>query len=224
MRDGHDPGSRGPDEHPQAGQDHRPALRGVPGRPGGQAQPEDLRQVRGDHRPLPVVPGALLARSLRQGLRRDHPGQGDLLRHVRGRGHHLRVLGVPRLLHAPQGHRRQRDDEGRRDGHQEARPVAGREGLHRGRRIGPGAGGRGRTRPARQPEAPRRAVRLARRDRPGHVRQGDRRPFPDPADRPGADLAGAARSPATRRSARSRSPRRSPGRARSAGTSAAWSP
>ena len=68
--------------------------------------------------------------------------------------------------------------------------VAGREGLHRGRRIGPGHGGRGRPRPARQPEAPRRAGRLALRDRPGQVRQEDRRPFPDPADRAEADLAG----------------------------------
>ena len=81
-----------------------------------------------------------------------------------------------------------------------------------------------RSRPARQPEAPRRAGRLALRDRPGQLRQGDRRPFPDPADRAEADLAGVDDRPATRRSARSRSPRRSPGRARSGGTSAAWSP
>ena len=128
-----DPESRGPDEHSQTGQDHRRAFRGVPDRPGGQAQPEDLRQVRRDHRPLPVVPGALLARPLGERIRRGHQDPGDLLRHVRGRGHHLRVLGVPRLFHAPQGHRRQRDDEGCRDGHQEARPVAGQEGLHRGR-------------------------------------------------------------------------------------------
>jgi hypothetical protein len=39
-------------------------------------------------------------------------------------------------------------------------------------------------------EAPRRPGRLALPDRPGQVPQGDRRPFPDPADRAEADLVG----------------------------------
>jgi hypothetical protein len=43
----------------------------------------DLCQVRRDHPSLPVVPGELLARSLGERIRRDHQGQGDLLRHLR---------------------------------------------------------------------------------------------------------------------------------------------
>ena len=53
-------------------------------------------------------------------------------------------------------------------------------------------GRRDRTRPARQPEAPGRPERLARRDRAGPIRQGARRPFPHPAGRAETDLAGVA--------------------------------
>ena len=76
-------------------------------------------------------------------LERYHPGHNDqegsaaitarrhLLRDLRCRGRRLRVFRVPRLLHAAQGHRRRRDDEGRGDGDQEAGEVAVRRDTSR---------------------------------------------------------------------------------------------
>ena len=53
-----------------------------------------------------------------------------------------------------------------------------------------GAGGHDRARPARQPEAPRPSGRLARRERPGGLREGGRGALLDQARRTGPALAG----------------------------------
>ena len=76
-------------------------------------------------------------------IRPDHRGRRHLLWYVWAGGHPWRPVRVPRLLHAAQGHRRQSHDASGGHGHEEAREVAGREGLRqgrRGRRIGGRAG------------------------------------------------------------------------------------